>query len=70
MVQPHHGPGLKMLVDLSSEILDQLLWSCHGLDQSLELDGRNGGLGRSGSDGSSDDWNRSGGDHGIDRGTR
>ena len=69
-VQPRRGPGLKMLVDLCNKILDQLLLGRHGLNQPLELGGRDGGFSRSGSDGSRGDRSRSGGDSCIDRGTR
>ena len=69
MVQPRRGPSLKMLVDLGGKILDQLLLSRHGLDQPLELGGRNGGFGGGRGDGSGSDRSRSRGDRGVDRGT-
>ena len=69
-IQPCCGPGLRMLVNFGSEVFDQFLLSRHGLDQSLELGSRNGGLGRSRDDGSRSDRGRKGSDSGIDRGTR
>ena len=67
--QPRRGPDLKMLIDLGGEVFDQLLLGRHGLDQSLELGGRDGGLDRSRGDRSGSDRSRSGGDRGIDGGT-
>ena len=57
-----------MLVNLSSKIIDQLLLGYHGLDQPLELGGRNGGLDESG--GNKSGSGRSESDRGIDGGTR
>ena len=62
MVQPRHRPSLKMLIDFSNKILNQLLLGCHSLDQFLELGGRNRGLNGSRSDGSWGDRSGSGSD--------
>ena len=59
-----------MLVDLGGKVFDQLLLSRHGLNQPLNLGGRNGGLGRSRGDRSRSDRSRSRGDRGVDGGTR
>ena len=59
-----------MLIDLGGKIFDQFLLGRHGLDQPLELGGRDGGLDRSGDGRSGGDGSGSGSDRGVDGGTR